>query len=81
MDGTETLKDAMIAIAGGFSSLAGKLGWDKARGNGVGPVKESLNEHIKDEGGARAMMMDKLNRIAEDVAFVRGRFKERDEKE
>ena len=70
--------------AGASSALAtvlGKMGFDKVRGNGVGGVKKELADHVKDEAAARVAVMEKLGSIAEDVAFVRGRFKERDEKQ
>ena len=70
--------------AGASTALAtvlGKMGFDKVRGNGVGGVKKELSEHVKDEAAARGAVMEKLSEVAENVAYIRGRFKERDEKD
>ena len=70
--------ERLDALAAAALALAGKIGWDRWRGNGVGQVKRDLGEHVKDETVARAALMTKLSEVAENVAFIRGRLAQSD---
>ena len=67
--------------------VAGKLGFDKVRGNGSDALKATVDAHIKDDEGkfasvektlervanSAAVMSEKLGEVAEGVAFIRGK--------
>ena len=67
-------QEGLIAIGGGLTTLASKLGWDKARGNDMGSKLDRIMEKV--DGVER-----RLHGVETDMAFIKGRFKERDEKE
>lgn len=71
---------SIVALAG---AIAGKMGIDKARGNGHSGVQKELEAHKKDDTDKFGVLTQAVNEmktdtikaigeVAKDVAFIRG---------
>ena len=61
-----------ISIAGALTTIAGKMGFDKVRGGNGAALKEKVESHKRDADGKFDRLFEKVDKMAEDVAFIRG---------
>ena len=60
------------AVGAAVMTVVTKMGIDKVRGGNGAALKEKVESHKRDADGKFDRLFEKVDKMAEDVAFIRG---------